>query len=242
MDRNSAAEQLELLRQAQAGDDIACETLIRENSPLVWSIVRRYAGRGVDMEDLFQLGSMGLLKAIQGFDCAYGTRFSTYAVPKINGEIRRFLRDDGTVKVSRTIKSLAIRVNAAREQLSMKTGREPTISELSELLDVSPEEIAACENALIPADSLQREIGNDGATLEHLLGDDGIEEKILESVTLQEAIQRLGEKERRVILLRYFRNQTQQQCASQLGISQVQVSRLERRAIDQMRAMMTMDH
>lgn len=242
MDRNSAEEQLKLLRQAQAGDDTACETLIRENSALVWSIVRRYSGRGVDTEDLFQLGSMGLLKAIQGFDCDYGTRFSTYAVPKINGEIRRFLRDDGTVKVSRTIKSLAIRVNAAREQLSMKTGREPTISELSELLDASPEEIAACENALMPTDSLQREIGNDGATLEHLLGDDGIEEKILESVTLQEAMQRLGEKERRVILLRYFRNQTQQQCASQLGISQVQVSRLERRAIDQMRTIMTMEH
>lgn len=231
-----------MLRLAQSGDDAACEALIRDNSALVWSIVRRYAGRGVDTEDLFQLGSMGLLKAIQGFDCDYGTRFSTYAVPKINGEIRRFLRDDGSVKVSRTMKSLAIRVNAAREQISMKTGREPTISELADLLDASPEEIAACENALVPTDSLQREIGDDGATLEHLIGDDGIEEKILESVTLQEAMQRLGEKERRVILLRYFRSQTQQQCARQLGISQVQVSRLERKAIDHMRTIMTMEH
>ena len=231
-----------MLRLAQSGDDAACEALIRDNSALVWSIVRRYAGHGVDMEDLFQLGSMGLLKAIQGFDCDYGTRFSTYAVPKISGEIRRFLRDDGSVKVSRSIKALAIRVNAAREQLTMKTGQEPTISELSDLLEVSPEEIAACEHALMPTDSLQRELGNDGVKLEHMLGDDGIEDKILESVTLQEAMQRLGEKERRIILLRYFRSQTQQQCARQLGISQVQVSRLERKAIEQMRAIMTTDH
>ncbi|MDD6986459.1 SigB/SigF/SigG family RNA polymerase sigma factor [Butyricicoccus porcorum] len=239
MDRNNAAEQLRLIRRAQAGEEDACETLIRENSGLIWSIVRRYAGRGVDMEDLYQLGSLGFVKAVQGFDCEYGTRFSTYAVPKISGEIRRFLRDNGTVKVSRTIKSLAIRVNAAREQLSMKTGREPTISELSELLDASPEEIAACESALVPTDSLQREIGDDGATLEHLVGDDGIEEKVLESVLLRDSIHRLNEKEQKVILLRYFRSQTQQQCAAALGISQVQVSRLERRAIEHMREMMT---
>ncbi|MDO5785284.1 MAG: SigB/SigF/SigG family RNA polymerase sigma factor [Eubacteriales bacterium] len=238
MDRDNAAEQLHLIRQAQNGDETACERLITENSGLIWSIVRRFAGRGVDMEDLYQLGSMGLLKAIQGFDCEYGTRFSTYAVPKISGEIRRFLRDDGTVKVSRTIKSLAVKVNAAREQLSLKTGREPTISELAELLDVSPEEIAASETALLPTDSLQREIGEDGATLEHLIGDNGIEEQILESVTLRDAIEKLEEKERKVILLRYFRSQTQQQCSAALGVSQVQVSRLERRAIDHIRTML----
>lgn len=241
MDKDNAAEQIRLIRQAQSGDEAACETLITDNSGLIWSIVRRFAGRGVDMEDLYQLGSLGLLKAIQGFDCDYGTRFSTYAVPKISGEIRRFLRDDGTVKISRTIKSLAVKVNAAREQLSMKTGREPTISELAELLDTTPEEIAASETALIPADSLQREIGEDGAALEHLIGDNGIEERILESVTLRDAIGQLEEKERKVILLRYFRGKTQQQCAAALGVSQVQVSRLERRAIDHMRTMMTDD-
>lgn len=241
MDRDNAMEQIRLIQQAQNGDETACERLIIENSGLIWSIVRRFVGRGVDMEDLYQLGSMGLLKAIQGFDCDYGTRFSTYAVPKISGEIRRFLRDDGTVKVSRTMKSLAVKVNAAREQLSLKTGREPTISELAELLDVSPEEIAASETALLPTDSLQREIGEDGATLEHLIGDDGIEEKILESVTLRDAIEKLEEKERKVILLRYFRNQTQQQCSAALGVSQVQVSRLERRAIDHIRAMLMME-
>lgn len=241
MDRDNAMEQIRLIQQAQNGDETACERLIIENSGLIWSIVRRFVGRGVDMEDLYQLGSMGLLKAIQGFDCDYGTRFSTYAVPKISGEIRRFLRDDGTVKVSRTMKSLAVKVNAAREQLSLKTGREPTISELAELLDVSPEEIAASETALLPTDSLQREIGEDGATLEHLIGDDGIEEKILESVTLRDAIEKLEEKERKVILLRYFRSQTQQQCSAALGVSQVQISRLERRAIDHIRAMLMME-
>lgn len=241
MDRDSAAEQIRLIRQAQSGDERACERLIAENSGLIWSIVRRFTGRGVEIDDLYQLGSLGFLKAIRGFDCEYGTRFSTYAVPKISGEIRRFLRDDGTVKVSRTIKSLAIKINAAREQLAMKTGREPTLSELAVLVDASPEEIAASENALMPTDSLQREIGEDGATLEHLVGDHGIEEKILESVTLRDAIAQLDIKERKVILLRYFRGQTQQKCAACMGISQVQVSRLERRAIEHMRTLLEAD-
>ncbi len=240
MERDNAA-QLQLIHQAQNGDEAACETLLRENSGLIWSIVRRYTGRGVDTEDLYQLGSMGFLKAVRGFDCDYGTRFSTYAVPKISGEIRRFLRDDGTVKVSRTIKSLAFRVSAAREQLTAKTGSEPTLSELSELLSASPEEIAACEGALIPADSLQREIGEDGATLEQLVGDSGIEDHVLESVLLRDTLQQLEERERKVLLLRYFRSQTQQQCAAVLGISQVQVSRLERRAIEHMRELMMAD-
>ena len=228
-----------MIQRAQQGEEAAYEALITQNSGLIWSIVRRFSGRGVDMEDLYQLGSMGLLKAIQGFDCTYGTRFSTYAVPKISGEIRRFLRDDGTVKVSRTVKSLAAKVHTTREQLLQKTGREPTLSELAELLDVSPEEIAASETALVPIDSLQREIGEDGSTLEHLIGDNGIEERILESVTLRDAIAQLEEKERKVILLRYFRGQTQQQCAAALSVSQVQVSRLERRAIDHIRVLLT---
>ena len=240
MDRSN--EQLRLLRLAQSGDTAAKEQLIRDNQALVWSIVKRYTGRGTEAEDLFQLGSIGLLKAIEGFDCTYGTRFSTYAVPKISGEIRRFLRDDGAMKVSRSVKELGYRVHTARETLHQTLSRPPTIHEIANWLEVSPEEIAACEHALMPTDSLQREIGNDGVTLEHMLGDDGIEDKILESVTLQEAMQRLGEKERRIILLRYFRSQTQQQCARQLGISQVQVSRLERKAIEQMRAIMTTDH
>ena len=239
MDKTNTAEQIRLIQQAQAGDETACETLIRTNSGLIWSIVRRFSGRGVDTEDLYQLGSLGFVKAVQGFDCDYGTQFSTYAVPKISGEIRRFLRDDGSIKISRTVKSLAMRINTAREQICMKTGHEPTVSQLSELLDLSPEQIAACDTACMPADSLQREIGEDGATLEHIVGDNGIEDKILDSVLLRECMHKLNEREQKVILLRYFRNQTQQKCAFLLGISQVQVSRIERRAIEHMRHMMT---
>lgn len=231
--------QVQLIRQAQSGDERACEQLIETNSGLIWSIVRRFTGRGVENEDLYQLGSLGFIKAVYGFDCDYGTQFSTYAVPKISGEIRRFLRDDGMIKVSRSVKALAIKVAAAREAYTAQTGCEPSIHELAQRVDASPEEIAACEQALLPTDSLQREIGTDGASLEQLIGDQGIEERILESVTLRDAIAKLTEKERKIILLRYFRGQTQQQCAARLGISQVQVSRLEHRAIDQMRDMLT---
>lgn len=224
-------EQLRLLQEAQQGDEQAKEQLVRDNQALVWSIVKRYTGRGTEAEDLFQLGSIGLLKAIQGFDCAYGTKFSTYAVPKIAGEIRRFLRDDGTIKISRTIKELGYRISAARQTLQ----RSPTVSELADFLDVSPEEIASCETALLPTDSLQREIGEDGTTLEQLLGDQRMEETILESLSLREAIQQLDARAQQVLLLRYFRGQTQQACARQLGISQVQVSRLERKAIAKLR-------
>lgn len=240
MDRRD--EQLRLLQLAQSGDSAAKEQLVRENQALVWSIVKRYTGRGTEAEDLFQLGSIGLLKAIQGFDCAYGTKFSTYAVPKIAGEIRRFLRDDGTIKVSRTIKELGYRISTAREALHQKLQRPPTISELAEFLDVSPEEIASCETALLPIDSLQREMGEDGATLEQLLGDRSIEEEtIVESLSLQEAIQQLDTRARQVVLLRYFRAQTQQVCARQLGISQVQVSRLEKKALAQLKRILGTD-
>lgn len=228
-------EQLRLLQKAQRGDKQAKEQLVRENQALVWSIVKRYTGRGTEAEDLFQLGSIGLLKAIQGFDCAYGTKFSTYAVPKIAGEIRRFLRDDGTIKISRTIKELGYRISTARQTLHQTLQRSPTVSELAEFLDVTPEEIASCETALLPADSLQREIGEDGTTLEQLLGDQRMEESILESLSLREAMQQLDARAQQVLLLRYFRGQTQQACARQLGVSQVQVSRLERKAITRLR-------
>lgn len=239
MDRSD--EQLRLLQLAQSGDTGAEEQLVRDNQALVWSIVKRYTGRGTEAEDLFQLGSIGLLKAIQGFDCAYGTKFSTYAVPKIAGEIRRFLRDDGAIKISRTIKEMGYRINAARQTLHQTLQRPPTVSELAEFLDVSPEEIASCETALLPTDSLQREIGEDGTTLEQLLGDQRMEENILESLSLREAIRQLDAHAQQVLLLRYFRGQTQQSCARQLGISQVQVSRLERKAIAKLRKLLEAD-
>ena len=231
-------EQRDLILTAQRGDTNAAEQLLQQNSGLIWSIVRRYYGRGVELEDLYQIGSIGMLKAIQSFDCDYGTQFSTYAVYKISGEIRRFLRDDGAVKVSRTVKSLAARVYTARQRFVSQYGHEPTLSELSALTDASPEEIAACEQAVLPVESLQRAVGEDGASLEQMIGDCGIEERILDRISLQETIQKLPELERKVILLRYYRSQTQQVCAAALGISQVQVSRLERRALERMRALL----
>lgn len=224
----------ELLAAAQAGDREACEQLLLENDKLIWSIVKRYAGRGGETEDLFQLGCIGFLKAVRSFDPAYGTQFSTYAVPKIAGEIRRFLRDDGAIKVSRGLKEQAFQLRNAREQLSNQLNREPTLSELSEQTGLSPEEIAAADTASTAVTSLQSETA-EGLTLESLLGDQGIEGAIVESVSLRQAVDELEERERMVILLRYFRGFTQERTARVIGVSQVQVSRIERRAVEHLR-------
>ena len=188
-----------LLRRAGKGDNDACEKLIEENSGLIWSIVRRYCGRGVEAEDLYQLGCLGFLKAVRGFDEAFGTEFSTYAVPKISGEIRRFLRDDGTIKVGRTLKQRAAQIAVVRERLRGAFGREPALSELAAETGLSAEEIAAAELSAAAPESLQQE--------------------------------------RTIIALRYFRAYTQQECAAVVHISQVQVSRLEKRALKQLRTL-----
>ena len=182
--------------------------------------------------------AVGFLKAIDGFDESFGTRFSTYAVPKISGEIRRFLRDDGAVKVSRGIKEQAAQIRAARLALEQRIGREPNISELVEETGFSAEEIAFAEVATGPAESLQRENGDDGFTLELILGDYTAEEKLVEHVALRAAIEKLPEKERQVVALRYYHGMTQQNCAKVMHVSQVQISRLERRAVDALRAML----
>ena len=228
-----------ILSAAREGDNDATERMIQENTGLIWSVAKRFFGRGVDPDDLYQLGCVGFLKAVRGFDDSYGTQFSTYAVPKISGEIRRFLRDDGTVKVSRGLKERAASIRAVRNELEQKLGREPTLSELSSRTGVSPEDIAACELAVAPSESLQRESGEDGFTLEDVLGDWGQEERVLERVALREAIDRLPERERMVIVLRYFRCMTQSDTARVLGVSQVQVSRLEKKAVDKMREQLT---
>lgn len=225
---------LTLLEAAREGDNDACARIIEENTGLVWSIVRRYYGRGVDPDDLYQLGSMGLLKAVRGFDPAFGCQFSTYAVPKIAGEIRRFLRDDGTVKVSRGLKERAGSIRMARDQLQLALGREPTLSELSDETGLEPEEIAAAEDANRPVASLQMETG-DGFTLESVLGNDGIEDSIVEQVSLRGAVDSLPERERTVVLLRYFKNLTQDRAARVMGVSQVQVSRIEKKAMEHLR-------
>ena len=228
------SETITLITQAQQGDRTATERLVTENTGLIWSIARRYFGRGVEPDDLFQLGCVGFLKAVEGFDTAYGTQFSTYAVPKIAGEIRRFLRDDGAIKVSRSLREQAAMVFTARERLKNALGREPALSELSEETGLSAEEIAQCELAVAAPDSLQRETG-DGLTLEGALGGESPEEGLIERIALREAVDRLPEREKMTILLRFFKGLTQEQAARLLGVSQVQVSRLERRAIEKLR-------
>lgn len=216
----------------------AKEQMVEENSGLIWSIVRRFFGRGVEPEDLYQLGCLGFLKAIDGFDMEFGTQFSTYAVPKIAGEIRRFLRDDGTIKVSRTIKEQAQAIKNLRTNLTTKLGREPTLSEISDAMGLTPQEIAVIETAMIPADSLQRPTGEDGCSLEQLLPGEGMEERLLESISLRDAIAHLEPRQRAVIDMRYFRAMTQDKTAKVLGVSQVQVSRIERKALEQLRSLL----
>lgn len=225
---------LELLRAAQQGDRDACEQAVIENNGLIWSVVRRYYGRGVEPDDLYQLGCLGFLKAVQGFDFDYGTCFSTYAVPKIAGEIRRFLRDDGAVKVGRTLREQAQMLYSLRERLRHQLGREPVLSELAEATGLTVEEIAQIDLATDAPESLQQETG-DGLTLEGVLGTEAPEDSLVERIALREAIDQLPEKERMTILLRYFKGLTQEQSARILGVSQVQVSRLERRGLKGLR-------
>ena len=224
---------LELLRAAQEGDRDACERAVIENNGLIWSVVRRYYGRGVDPEDLYQLGCLGFLKAVQGFDFDYGTCFSTYAVPKIAGEIRRFLRDDGPVKVSRGQKEQALAIHRARNQLTAQLGREPTLSELAQVTGLTPEDIAAADLATAAVTSLQAESSETGLALEGMVASP--EEDLVERVALRTAIDRLPQQQRMLILLRYYKGLTQDKTAKILGVSQVQVSRLEKKAIQFLR-------
>lgn len=232
-------ETMRLIQMAHEGDKAARDQLVEDNVGLVWSIVRRFAGRGHELEDLFQIGSIGLLKAIDKFDLSYDVRFSTYAVPMITGEIKRFLRDDGLIKVSRSVKELGMKVGAARESLSGSLGREPTIEEIAGELKVSREEVAASLEAGAEVESLYRPFGkNDGQELclmDWLEEKEDAEETLLNRMVLRELISELGPKEREIIIRRYFYNQTQSVIAADLDISQVQVSRLEKKILRQMR-------
>lgn len=226
---------IELIRKSQEGDRAAGEVLITENTGLIWSVAKRFAGRGTDMDDLYQLGCLGFLKAVEGFDISYGTQFSTYAVPKIAGEIRRFLRDDGAVKVSRTIKEQAASIKTARNRLTLSLGREPLISEISMETGFSPEDIALAESATAATESIQRESGEDGFSLESILSDTESEEEMLEKISLKQALERLPDRESMVVRLRYFHGLTQERVARVLNVSQVQVSRIEKKAITHLR-------
>lgn len=229
----------ELIALAQSGDTEASERLVLDNAGLIWSVAKRYIGRGTDTEDLYQLGCLGFYKAVEGFDPMFGTQFSTYAVPKIAGEIRRFLRDDGTVKVSRTLKERSALIKAVRAAMIIDLNREPTIQELSDRTGLTPEDIAAAESATSCTESISREIGAEGFTLENILTDTDSEEKMLERIALNQAIEKLSERERLVIKLRYFHGLTQDRVSKVLNVSQVQVSRIEKRAIANLKEFMS---
>lgn len=228
----------ELIARSQAGDNQATEILVEENSGLIWSVARRFMGRGTEPDDLYQLGCLGFLKAVEGFDLEYGTQFSTYAVPKIAGEIRRFLRDDGAVKVSRSLKEQAATIKATRNRLTTALGREPTVQEISRQTGFSPEEIALAETATAATESIQRETGEEGFSLENILTDTESEERMVEKIALRQAIEALPEREKMVVKLRYFHSLTQQRVAKVMDVSQVQVSRIEKKALAMLRELM----
>lgn len=229
------AQHEELLQAAQKGDKAACEALLLQNNGLIWSIARRYFGRGVEPDDLYQLGCLGFIKAVEGFDLEFGTQFSTYAVPKIAGEIRRFLRDDGSIKVSRSLKERAMLLRTVRQRLAAQLLREPTISELSKESGLSVEDIAAAEAATGATESIQQRSSDDGFALEDVLSSGEMEEALVEKIALKEAISHLSPREQKVIQLRFFHSLTQDKTAKILGVSQVQISRIEKKALHTLR-------
>lgn len=228
----------EFIRQAQEGNQEAKEILLQENTGLIWNIVKRFYGRGYDPEDLYQIGAIGLLKCIDNFDFTYDVKFSTYAVPMIMGEIRRFCRDDGMLKVSRTLKSLAAQAAQMREKMTKDLGRDITLQELADGLGITLEELLPALEATKDVESLSASLfeGENGkkTELEDRLGK-GEEEQIVDRLFLEEALNTLPQRERQILMLRYFGDLTQSQIAVRLGISQVQVSRIEKRVLSQMR-------
>lgn len=230
---------ISLIKQSHDGDETARAQLVEENMGLVWCIVKRFCGRGTEPEDLFQIGSIGLLKAIDKFDLNYDVKFSTYAVPMISGEIRRFLRDDGMIKVSRSLKETAYKAFLARERLQKKYNREPTMEELAAELEVEKEELAMALDASGEVESLHKPIyqkdGNEIQLLDKLEEEEGQEETILNHMLIRQLLEELDREERQLIYLRYFANQTQSEIGKKLGISQVQVSRLEKKILKNMR-------
>ena len=230
---------LMLIEKALAGDKAAREVLVEQNMGLVYSVVRRFKNRGVEMEDLIQIGCVGLLKAIDKFDVSYDVKFSTYAVPMITGEIKRFLGDDGMIKVSRSLKEASWKAYAARESLERKLGREPSLNEIAEEIQVSVEELALALDASAEVESLHKVIyqgeGNDISLMDRIEEPVSQGELLLNRMLLDEILQTLEPKERQIIYLRYFCEKTQSDIAKMLSISQVQVSRMEKRILKKLR-------
>lgn len=226
---------LELIKLAQAGDTHAKESIINENMGLIWSIVKRFTNRGYEAEDLFQIGSIGLLKCIEKFDLNYDVKFSTYAVPMIMGEIKRFMRDDGMIKVSRPLKEMATKAKYAREAIIQRDGREPTINELAKAINVSVEELALAMEAGMEIESLYSTIhqgdGNPIYLIDKLEQTEACDDNMVDMIALKQIINQLNPKERQIIIMRYFHDKTQSQVAKMIGISQVQVSRIEKKVL-----------
>ncbi|MFP4698040.1 MAG: RNA polymerase sporulation sigma factor SigF [Eubacteriales bacterium] len=231
---------LELIKKAQKGDFKAREQIVEENIGLIWSIVKRFSNRGYEMDDLFQIGSIGLIKAIDKFDLSYNVKFSTYAVPMILGEIKRFLRDDGIIKVSRSLKEIANKVRITKDTLNKKVGREPTIDEISEEIGVSTEDIVLALESNSEVESLYKTIhqgdGNPIFLIDKIEKSVDENERMLDKIALREVIKNLNPKEKEIIILRYFKDKTQTEIANHIGISQVQVSRLEKKILKQLKS------
>ncbi len=224
---------------AQAGDRQAMDAIAEENQSLVWSVARRFFGRGVEAEDLFQLGSIGLVKAVRDFDLSMPVEFSTYAVPKIAGEMRRFLRDDGPIKVSRSLRERAWLVRQIQQQLEKETGESPRLSQLCQAAGLTQEEVLEALQAPRDTDSLDAPIPGENRTLLETLPDQEGEGAMVESLALREALSQLEPVPRQILLLRYMRDLTQQKVAEILGMTQVQVSRAEKRAVLALRGILT---
>jgi len=231
---------IELIRLSAAGDRQAREQLITQNAGLVWSMVRRFLGRGYEAEDLFQIGTIGLMKAIDKFDVSFDVKFSTYAVPMITGEIKRFLRDDGMIKVSRTLKENNSKLRAAGERLSLKFGRDATLEEIAADTGMSMEDIVLAMEACTEVESLSKPIsrsdGTESTLAEKIPGTEDMTEQIVNHMVMQQVLASLKEEERNFIRMRYFENKTQTEMAGILGVSQVQVSRTEKKILGRMRA------
>lgn len=232
---------IELIAKAQEGDALAKEQLVEENVGLIWSLVRRFVNRGYELEDLFQVGSIGLIKSIDKFDFNFGVRFSTYAVPMILGEIKRFLRDDGMIKVSRSLKETAYKAKLEKEALVKEHGREPTISEIAAGLDMEVEDIVLAMEANTEVDSLQSVIyegeGRSITLSDKVDQSSGAQQSIVDRILLGELINDLKPVEKQIIMFRYFQDRTQTEIGELLGISQVQVSRIEKRVLNAMKKM-----
>ncbi|MBM7713689.1 RNA polymerase sporulation sigma factor SigF [Siminovitchia sp. FSL H7-0308] len=230
----------EYIKRSQAGDQEARELLVEKNMRLVWSVVQRFLNRGYEPDDLFQIGSIGLLKSVDKFDLSYDVKFSTYAVPMIIGEIQRFIRDDGTVKVSRSLKELSNKIRKTKDELAKKNGKVATVSEIADHLGVTVEDIIMAQDAgRSPASIHETVYENDGdpITLMDQLSDQA-DHKWFDKIALEEAIRGLDERERLIVYLRYYKDQTQSEVAKRLDISQVQVSRLEKKILEQMKERM----